>query len=73
MATGKHPVAQTHKDNPVGQPESREESGSVTLVPIARDVLVVIARLLARTAAAEAEGEQDHEKLSNDGAAPYGR
>lgn len=73
MATGKRPVAQTHKGNPVGQPESREESGSVTLVPIARDALVVIARLLARTAAAEAIGEQDHQKLSNDGSAPHGR
>jgi hypothetical protein len=73
MATGKRPVAHTHEGNPVGQPESREERGSVTLAPIARDALVVIARLLARTAAAEAVGEQDHEKLSNDGAAPYGR
>ena len=72
MAPGNRSVAQTHKGNPVRHPESGEESGSVTLVPIARDALVVIARLLARTAAAEAVGEQDHEKFSNDGSAPRG-
>jgi hypothetical protein len=73
MATGKRPVTQTHKGNSVGQPESREEDCPATLVPIASDALLLIARLLARGALGEALGEQEPRPLSNRGADPHGR
>ena len=70
MATGKSPVAET---NVPGETDSGQEDRFAVRASVVKPALAVLARLLARQAAAEAVEQHEHKTHPNRRASPDGR
>ena len=73
MATGKSPVAETQKGNVPDATDSGQDDWFAVRASVVKPALAVLARLLARQAAAEAVEQHEHETHSNTPASPDGR
>ena len=70
MATGKSPVAET---NAPGKTDSGQDDRFAVRASVVKPGLAVLARLLARQAAAEAVEQHEHKTHPNRRASPDGR